>query len=181
MKIIRVDSLASDRMEASLMADSCIRPDRRPLFLPDHPVEGKEWLCEIRPAIRIARLGKAISEKFAGRYYSEFALVNYLNPGNVGCVRYDMMDDAVVQGPWSSIDLMPESVTVENTSTVAAMSLDRSVVDSLIESLSIDTTFKTGDVIILPDVLASYTPQPNLSVSVTGSSPDQQLLNFTIK
>lgn len=160
MKIIRVDSMTGTPLRASLMTDSAIRPDRRPLFLPDG-----DWMCEIRPAVRIDRLGKAISAEFAGRYYDNFALVNYLRPADESNdIRLDMMDDAIVAGGWTSLENMP-----------CAAEIDTEALDSLIEYLSKNVTFKTGDIIILPYITETYKPFINQHIKV------QELLEFTIK
>ena len=44
----------------TLMADSAVTPDSKPLFLPDF---NPEWLAEIHVAVRISRLGKNIAAK----------------------------------------------------------------------------------------------------------------------
>ena len=35
------------------------------------PAFGKEWSCVPQPVVRICKLGKCVSERFAGRYYEE--------------------------------------------------------------------------------------------------------------
>lgn len=165
MKIIRIDSPIGSGLRAALMSDSAVRPGRRPLFLP----EGN-WTCEIRPAVRIDRLGKAISAKFASRYYDCFALVNYLRPadGEPRDITADTMDDAIVLGDWAPIsDASPE------------MKIDREAIDSLIERLSANTTFKTGDILILPQILEQYTPRLNQHISV--GRPESPLIEFNVK
>ena len=158
MKIIRIDSLPGTPFRASLMTDSAMRPDHRPLFLPVG-----DWICEIRPAIRIDRLGKAIAAKFARRYYANFTLVNYLRPTIYdNDFRYNTMDDAIVVGTWTPIDQ-------------ADFTIDRNAIDLLIEYLSTTMTFKTGDIIILPDVVDAYIPEINQQINVS------HILEFTIK
>lgn len=163
MKIIRVDSPFDTTLHASLMADSTLRPDKRPLFLP----EGK-WVCEVRPAVRIDRLGKAISADFAPRYYSNVALVNYLRHADPqeSDIKGNLMDDALVLGEW-----MP--ITDANN---AGLDIDTEAVNTLIEEISADTTLKTGDIIILPVLVDTYIPHLNQKVKY--SSPN---LEFTIK
>lgn len=159
MKIIRVDSLAQRPLKAALMSDSSLRPDRRPLFLPDG-----QWSCEIRPAVRIDRLGKAVAARFASKYYNSAALVNYLRPAGAEDFRADMADDAIVIGKWVPVEDLAEH-----------FSFDKEGFDSLLEYLSENTTFKTGDIIVLPDVIKSYAPSINQEINV------ENLLEFSIK
>lgn len=155
MKAIRIDSAyGTEPLRCSFIADSAVRPHRRPVFIP----EG-QWRCEIRPAIRFNRLGKAISAKFAPRYYNEWCLTNCLiseNPSPLDA----MIDDALTLG-----DLQP----VEG----APLPLDK--INELIEVLSRQATFKTGDIIILPDILESFEPRINQHISKDNK------LEFTIK
>lgn len=162
MKLIRIDSTAETPMAAALMADSAVRPHRKPLFLP-----AGEWVCEIRPAVRIDRLGKAIAAKFASRYYNCVAAVNILRPapGNdVASFEADMMDDAAVVGEW---------VTVDGFRTV--FDIDRQYVDRVIEALSANTTLKNGDIIVLPQIIQSFAPAIDSHIKI------DNLLDFNIK
>lgn len=153
MKIFRVDT---DNI--SLMADSVTHRNRQPLFLPDG-----EWVCEIRPAVRIDRLGKEISARFARRYYDCFTAVNFLRPVSdaAGCIS-DAIDDAVVVGEWQPVDNNRYNISTDQ-------------IDLLIEKISHSTTLKHGDLLILPQIIEKYTPQINQTVEI----PD--LLSFTFK
>lgn len=170
MKIVRVDSPLDMRpARLALMADSTLRPDRRPLFLP----EG-DWECQVRVAIRIDRLGKAVSRKFAGRYYSELAPVNYLRP--LGQQPWpDMTDDALVIGKWEPAGDLNLTMAEES----ASFKFDRDAFDSLLAHLSEHTTFKTGDIVILPDVMLRYKPRLDLHVEVLRDG--DPALEFNIK
>lgn len=159
MKVIRIDSPFGSPLKAAVMTDQCARAHRRPLFLPPG-----QWRCEIRPAVRIHRLGKAIAPKFARRYYNSIALANCLLPVLPGDVRHDMLDDAVVTGEWIGED-----------DFARAYSLDLDAVDSLLSHLSEWTTFKTGDLIILPQAIHTYEPVVNQEIKI------ENLLEFRIK
>lgn len=141
MKIIRLD----DDNSKAVMADSAIAAKGTPLFLP----EG-QWECQFRVAVRVDRLGKAVNRKFASRYYRHFTVANYLrpiNPTDTDGVAYDAIDDAIVLGEWLPIDDDRYDL------------LQKHDIDGIYESLSRHTTFKTGDIIILPEILEQYTPQ----------------------
>jgi len=172
MKILRVDSpLSSPELNVALMADSALRPDRRPLFLPPG-----EWECQIRMAVRIDRLGKAVRSKFASRYYSEYTPVNYLRP--LGRQAWpDMADDALVSGAFRQIFDGREPVALDGAE--GFLEFDREEFDRAFERLSAHTTFKTGDLIILPDAALSYCPVADRHVELIIG--DSKALEFNIK
>lgn len=179
MKVIRVDSFdGNGDLKAALMSDSTVRPDGRPLFLPHG-----DFCCHIRPVVRIDRLGKAISERFAARYYGEVALVNYLCPRELSAeLTFDIMDDAVVLGRWIPIDRLPLDIAMGDST--ATLAVDRSVVDRLIEKISAQTTLKTGDLLILPHSLFVFSPEIGRHIiveTVSQAGPGEVLLDFTIK
>lgn len=195
MKIIRFDAMP-DRAAASipekfycdnciLMADSAWRPDRRPMFL---PTEGY-WLCELRLAVKIDRLGKGISPKFASRYYSQYTLVNYLvyepDP-ELNMSPAFMLDDALIHGSMLPVDDQEHHLTATGLSTAhpedakeVDFRLDLAMIDRALSALSHDATFKTGDIIVLPHSLVSYIPRPDSKVEV--DIDGRQVLNFKIK
>lgn len=183
MKAIRIDSFKPDgSIHGALIAESAVRPDRRPLFLPQG-----DWKCQVRPAIRIDRLGKNIAVQFAARYYNSYALVNYLKPVSVNHdgsgFLFDTIDDAVILGPWQQ---MPEGnieVSDQNNATYT-VELNHDDINSLIAGLSAYTTFKNGDILILPQTVLEYEPKVNQKIrlkSPVGDSNDSVLLEFTIK
>ena len=53
-----------------LKGDSCMLNGRKPMFMPDDATELGVTACVI---LRVSRLGKEISERFAGRYYDAIA------------------------------------------------------------------------------------------------------------
>jgi hypothetical protein len=169
MKIICLDQLAP--LQPILIADSAIRPDGRPLFVPRCEVR-----CEVRVAIRVDRLGKNIARKFANRYWGEWALVNVMRP-TADDALWTLGDDAVVQGPWQPLQ---EAVDVDINGHKATVDIKRDVVDGLVADLSTATTFKTGDIIIMPEVLYSYTPQADTRLLAT-SENKITIIDFNIK
>ncbi len=155
----------------ALMADSAMRPDRRPLFLPSG-----NWECQIRMAVRIDRLGKAVGSRFASRYYSEYAPVNYLRP--LDAQQWpDMIDDSLVTGHWRQLPACEEKIWFDGIE--GAFRFDREAFDNILSRLSANTTFKTGDMIILPDAVIVYRPvrDKHVDVKINGSTA----LEFNIK
>lgn len=191
MKILRFDaftesasSLVPDSFftqNAILMADSSLRPHRRPLFV---PTEGL-WLCELRPAVKISLLGKGIAKQFAKRYYAEYTVVNYMvkepDPEQSFTPGF-MLDDALVQGQWQPLPEGEVHFTVNGIKDSAVgkdFSIPRDFIDNAIAALSGHATFKTGDLIVLPQSLARYIPRPDMHVTVCNG--DTTILDFKIK
>lgn len=191
MKIIRFDAFPDSNTHfvpnafftdnAILMADSCWRPHRRPLFL---PTDGF-MLCEIRAAVKVSRLGKAIERKFAGRYYDEICLVNFLvrePDSELFTTPEPMVDDSLVHGEWLPLPQdAPLHLRIDTGSTplVKEFSLPRDYIDQALESLSHEATFKTGDILVLPTPLARFTPKRDMHVKA--SANDRIILDFKIK
>lgn len=157
MKLLLLDSLYPS-VSVRLVADSAWRPDRRPLFVP----EGAAGVSlELRTAVRISRLGKCISPRWASRYYDAWALaaVRADLPG-----EYVMADDAVVLGPWQTLD---------------GAAFDNAAFDATLAALSEGVTFKTGDVLLLPSDAApmTYTAPQTVAIDRDGCP----LLTFNIR
>lgn len=156
-----------------LMADSSWRPDKRPLFVDERV--GRE--CEIRAAIVINRLGKNVPMKYGERYMSRFVIVNYTRY-RFGGLLGDMRDDSLVVG-----DSVPffESVNerIKVNGIEVWLKIDLGRVSAEFCRLSEGTTFKTGDLIILPEVLFEYVPRAGREVTV--EYKDKVVLNFKIK
>lgn len=171
MKIVRIDTGNA----AFLMADSAWRPHRRPYFVP----EGTAPLCEIRPALRIDRLGKAINPKFADRYIGAWTPVCYMRPAAdyEGLAPAGMLDDSMIIGEWLPVPRGSVALTLDGHTT--QWGLDSNAAASLLASLSQAATFKTGDVIVLPQVLFSFTPVAGNSVELSVS--DTKVLEYNIR
>lgn len=191
MKIIRFDAFTESSSDLSpksfftenafLMADSSIRPHRRPLFVPE---EGF-WLCDLRPAVKISQLGKNISREFASRYYTEFTVVNYMlrepDPEQFFTPGF-MLDDAIVCGQWIPLADGPIAISVEGVKDDVLekhFEFPSKFVDNAISALSENATFKTGDVIVLPHSFMRYVPRRNSHVKVMAKGA--VILDFKIK
>jgi len=194
MKLIRFDTPCPDTQpvpdsfftdNAVILADSSWRPHRRPLFFPN---EGS-WLCEIRLAVKISRLGKAIEEKFAPRYYDELCLVNFLirKPDPELFTTPDcMIDDALIHGEWfplhngiMEIEVKGTKGASDNTVISNRLELPTAFINHALKSLSHESTFKTGDIIVLPQSPARFSPlcESHIEASINGLPA----LDFKIK
>lgn len=174
MKILR---LTGSPLSLQLHPDSTLLPDGRPMFYPDF---GSHWQAEFYKAVRISRLGKRIARRFASRYYDAIALALVITPSHVSdgsdlsdgsehpCLSdrstdsptpypgwLNVLDNSITHGNWTA----PGEVTA---ATVTVVSGDRTIgtpvevpmqptdIDMVIERLSLHTTLRTGDLILLP-------------------------------
>lgn len=196
MKLIRFDAfpdsqarLVTDQFftdNAIIMADSCWRPHRRPLFIPSQGF----WLCDLRLAIKVGRLGKAIEEKFAPRYYDQFCLANLLvrepDP-ELFTTPHCMIDDALVHGEWLPLDTGTLNIELcgykgsDNPEASLSQQTELPVdyINRALKSLSHEATFKTGDIIVLPRSIARFTPRRESHIIATVNG--HEALDFKIK
>jgi len=78
--------------EMVLKGDSCLLNGRKPLFIPDWTKELGMTPCKI---LRVSRLGKEISARYASRYYDAVAL-------GADFVALDILREAQAHGrPWT--------------------------------------------------------------------------------
>lgn len=152
MKIIRIASLPP-QLSADIHPDSAIILPGRPLFLPDF---GNGWSASVHPAVRICRLGKNISRKFAPRYYDGLTLALRLIPsGNSSALDDGLlsgMDSSLVHGEWLPATLAAEPISAVTAVTETEIGPLADVIDSVIAAVSGYMTLKMGDIILLPPV-----------------------------
>ncbi|MBO5455038.1 MAG: hypothetical protein J6A20_00815 [Muribaculaceae bacterium] len=150
MKIINLRSNLPV-LDIEIHPDSTVVMSGRPLFLPE---DGKEMIAEGHIAVRISRLGKNISAKFASRYYDAVTVMLRVIPadgvpeGMEGV--YSAMDASSVMGVWHECELIaaPFKVTLDGKCfDFAPLSKD---IDALIHDISRYITLKIGDVLMLP-------------------------------
>lgn len=153
MKVIRIDRAEpGEALQGVLIADSAAGSDRNPLFLPS----GGRFTVEIRQAFRIGRLGKNIAPKFASRYIDALALVACLVGEDPTALAGSLTDSSVIKGPELAVDQFPASVMIEGQPIELPFS--EPFAGELLASVSTNATLKTGDLIIMPQVLNRFTP-----------------------
>ena len=150
MKIIRIIS-ASPAPDIDIHPDSALILPGRPLFMPEW---GEGWEAVMHPAVRIGRLGKNISRKFAPRYYDGVTVglrVTLADPsGRAGVLSG--MDSTIITGEWLAADVAAQPLAVvAGGATVTVVALAREI-DEVIAGVSEYMTLKMGDVILLPPV-----------------------------
>ncbi len=146
-----------------LYADSAIGRDVMPLFIPDIP---GGWHARVCVSVRVHRMGKNISPKFAPRYIDALSLTALLVPDS-DARAWDqsgvlaILDSAVTTGQWHETDIAdlttlnvqtslfnrpPASAGEKQSRTFSAASLD---IAARVSAISRTTTLRTGDIIII--------------------------------
>lgn len=141
-------------------ADSSLLKDRKPFFIPDE-LGTIEYEAEI--VVRVCRLGKSISERFASRYYDavtvgiDFTARDLLRKLSQQGLPWDMsksFDGAAVLGEWISKDKFLDiqrlrfHLDVNGETKQAGCTSDMIYkVDEIISYISRFFTLKTGDLI----------------------------------
>lgn len=141
-------------------ADSSLLKDRKPFFIPDE-LGTIEYEAEI--VVRVCRLGKSISERFASRYYDavtvgiDFTVRDLLRKLSQQGLPWDMsksFDGAAVLGEWISKDKFLDlqrlrfHLDVNGETKQEGCTSDMIYkVDEIISYISRFFTLKTGDLI----------------------------------
>lgn len=128
-----------------VIVDSAIVLPGRPLFLPDC---APGWTVRLYVAVRVSRLGKGVSAKFAPRYYDSLTLALRLMPqGWPETGGLDgLFDNALALGQWLPATEDPITIAYGNTSlTITPAEL---LTDEAVATVSTYATIKQGDVIM---------------------------------
>lgn len=172
-----------------LIADSSVVAAHRPFFLPDF---SDRWKMAFYPSFRISRLGKGITAKFASRYFDAVTISARLIPVDVTDLLYDdaalrqygilgTFDYCVAMGewiPWAGHD-DAASLTFDYNSASIQCSVSDICICEAIESVSMCTTLKMGDV-IMPCMLPVKF-DASVGMPVTALINSQTCLDFRIK
>lgn len=139
----------------SLLTDSAVSRNRRPLFVPPHH---DRWVLTLGLGVRVSRLGKFVAQRFASRYYDAMTLVARLRPEDVAmpASATDIaFDSSIVVGEWMPVPPDGDNVSLELTSgdsLLANVSVPRSLVDTTVARMSSYFMIKHGDVIVPGDL-----------------------------
>ncbi len=201
MKAIRIfeDTASADSLQLPrlrLYADSAIGRDVMPLFIPDIP---GGWHARVCLSVRVHRLGKNISPKFALRYVDALSLTALLLP-DTDAQAWDrsgvlaILDSAVTTGQWHATDLAAlTSVdihaallngspaedgekTIDISRTFAAPDLD---IATHVSTVSRTATLRTGDILIIDFTGIDIPLRPDTHIVAT--IDDFQCLSLKIK
>lgn len=178
MKIIRVIR-TSTPLSIDIHPDSTMILPGRPFFLPD---DGDERVARVHIAVRISRLGKNISKKFASRYYDGVSVGLRLTPaGNLPVEMQGVvsaMDSSTVTGEWIEPSKVQEKFEVNVAGEVGEVTGLLPNVDCAINEISKYMTLKMGDVILMPEILV--TPGLMTSTRLTASMDGAEVLDLKV-
>lgn len=176
-----------------LMADSSLLKDGKPFFLPSFDNDFKMYPSIV---IKICRLGKNISKRFASRYYDAYTFgINVRAEQMLSMLKSQQLpwdsavafDSSAIMGDFKDIDsqeeLFDKSFEVrQNEDIVAKWSFNQLShdIDALIESISSRFTLKIGDLIYIGFPADGFKFNINDTITVSDSEGDS-LLNFKIK
>ena len=168
MKIIRVISL-TPTLQLGFHPDSALLLQGRPLFMPE---EGEGWQAEICLAVKIGRLGKNISEKFAPRYYDGLSCAMRLvlpSAPEMDSV-ISGMDSSIVHGEWLEAGKAAGPLTLSVGTVKIRLAPQAPEVAGAISAISRYTTLKMGDIILLPasDAMVPLEAPGRLDMQIDG-------------
>lgn len=84
-----------------VMPDTALHINKRPFFIPDY---AKPCLMHLHVAVRICRLGRYISERYASRYYDAATLCTRMEAPLLPPFIGRCFDECVSVGEWKSAD-----------------------------------------------------------------------------
>lgn len=173
--------------EMWLVPDSAIVLPGRPLFLPDF---SQEWTAHISPALRVSRLGKGISSKFASRYYDALTLIVRLQPedmvsemklsGGPQCLAA-AFDNCLQLGKWIELTEtgLPDKLEITANGATLAINAEELKADMAVSVISRYMTIRNGD-IICPAQAPLSTPV-SVGTTITASINGEECLSLRIK
>lgn len=153
MKIIVLkDNYTSECFpEIYIIPDSGILKDGKPFFIPSF---ADKFQFNTHLIVKIDRLGKNISKRFANRYYSQISVgltVNACGGEELSGAMVNAFDSAAIMGDFIPMDELENSDIETYIDDTLVHSLDATAlrydIDSIIERISKYFTLKIGDII----------------------------------
>lgn len=149
------------------MPDTALHINKRPFFIPDYATP---CLMTTHRAVRICRLGRSISQRFAHRYYDAVTLCARFEAPTLPPAVGRCFDECLSVGEWLAKDAEDVSATTS--------ALD----DESCRAIAFVSTFFTlrqGDVILLTPLHGAE--EVHIDQHIEQSLADQTVLQFNIK
>jgi 2-keto-4-pentenoate hydratase/2-oxohepta-3-ene-1,7-dioic acid hydratase in catechol pathway len=174
-----------------LKSDSAILKDGKPFFIPDF---AGRFTARPSIVVRIHRLGKNISRKFASRYYDAVTMGLAVQAedmkdkiaGGSGCALADAFDGAAIIGDFVPVDEIGNISGLKLTMKVAGNEdivtcADEMVmsIDEQIEYVSKYFTLKIGDILFTG--YGNECHLMNIDEVITGELDEKQVLSLRVK
>lgn len=169
-----------------VIVDSAVVLPGKPLFLPDFDLE---WMAMFYVGVRISRLGKNITPKFAPRYYDAITVAMRLVPVSIDrelraagrpAALVDIFDGALSIGEWCALPTdssRPIVVSVRDSTMFVGSVID--AVNDSVSEISRYSTLKIGDVLLPLRLGASLSVKQGDNVSVVMDA--REVLKVRIK
>lgn len=154
---------AENPLEIYTLPDTAFHFNRRPFFIPDYAVP---CMMHTHQAVRICRLGRNISKRFAYRYFDAQTLCSRMETPALPPAIGRCFDECLTVGEWIEHKGVPDNALLEEASEAIA-------------TVSKYFTLRQGDVILLHEVATPAEVQINQHIEV--SHKDQEVLNFNVK
>lgn len=165
--------------QAYLMTDSCVLYTGRPFFVPDF---AQSFVATPAIVVRMNRLGKCVSPKFAHRYWDAFTAaftVKACHSDDARLMGLDRaFDGAAVVGDWITVDSCEDVAHVPvmmsvNGQVVANRCLAdmQHPLEELIAATSTRCSIKMGDLLFTGEAgeALAMTPGDHLTASINGN------------
>lgn len=175
-----------------LKADSALLTNGKPFFIPDFTNECSAAVCL---AVRICRLGKCISARFAERYYDalgvaiDFTAEDVLRKLREERSPWDMaksFDSSVVMGKWEAVDEdwtgaeVEISMQINNCEKVKLTINDaKGKINNIVEAMSKIFTLRQGDILML--YIEQEKPVVAINDHIVGCLNGGKMTEFNIK
>ncbi len=180
MKIVGLTYI-DGRSQLYLKPDTALLVNRKPFFLPHFTENISARPCLL---VKISRMGRCISSRFAERYYSEYALgINFiaedmLHEGGVdGVTRAVAFDNSMAVGGFVEGDIHESEWSINGMKLPFGGVIED--VSSAVERVSGYVTLRTGDMVAVD---FSCTPvQVKREDVVVASAGGEELLYCKIK
>lgn len=166
MKIIGFSQIGTE-VQMVLKGDSSLLVNRKPFFIPDWSSDVRMTPCVV---LRVSRLGKHVSDRFASRYYDAVA------PGlNMQAA------DMVAQGKWTEGWAFDYSLVVGQMTTTELLNDYFTIIsaEEAIERVSKVMTIRQGDMIYIDCQADARRLVPEEEISV--QKENNELLYCKIK
>lgn len=181
MKIIRLTG-SEPLSDIDFHPDSALLLPGRPLFYPDF---GGDWHACLFLAIRINRLGKSVSEKFAPRYYDSFSLALHFIPVDPSAMLPGVLsglDSSITHGAWLPAAQLAGGITIAADCQLCCppdftLPSDTEV-NRVIARVSTYTTLRMGDILLLPLPVSPLPLSPRTHIAL--SAADTEIISLKI-
>ncbi|MFI3239001.1 MAG: fumarylacetoacetate hydrolase family protein [Bacteroidales bacterium] len=166
--------------EVYIVPDSAILKDGKPFFVPSF---AEQFQFNTHLIVKIDRLGKNISKRFASRYYSQYSvgLTVTAHGEELSGAMVNAFDSSAIMGDFIAKEAADSGVIETYIDDKLIHSLDTSTmcndIDAIIEHISKYFTLKIGD-IIYTGYKADNLAELQINQTITAKIAGEEVLHF---